>query len=613
VSSFRFLLVLSKIYMLYKQHAGKDAAAPLIKIPSAAIRFFDSNDIAENGEETMNPKSRILSLLRKKILILDGAMGTELQNRGLPTGVCPEAWCMGHPETVAEIHAAYREAGADIIYTSTFGANRLKMGQYGLTNVRETNRLLAEIAVKAAGGGLVAGDIGPTGHFVEPFGDVSFEDAVALFRDQAQGLLEGGVDLFVIETMMDIQEARAALIAVREISDLFCMVTMTYEKSGRTLNGTDPVSALVTLQSLGADVVGCNCSTGPEGMLGLIAAMKPYATVPLAAKPNAGLPKWVGGATVFDLDAAGFAGFGGPLAAAGTNLMGGCCGTTPAHIRALRDAVAAERPVAPVRRALMAASSARNTVILEERKPLTVVGGRLNAVENEAVRQGLMGGDFGPVRQTVRAQEKEGAQILLLKLGAEGVDETEATRQILEQLAPTTRSTFLLVNENAKTTERALRFYPGRMLIHVTEDEASAALLPVIAQYGAIPVLHIAATDGAVIRKAVAVARLHGFTKKEIIIDCTPLAQDPETLRAALGMIAWVARNLGCTTLLDITRIGKGLPEPQWLQASLLAAAQAAGLSAVVIDPAVAEAMKIRAAGDRLRGSDPGAFPAGKT
>jgi 5-methyltetrahydrofolate--homocysteine methyltransferase len=571
-------------------------------------------------EKPMNPKKRILSLLRQRVLILDGAMGTELQKRGMPAGVCPEAWCLAHPETVAEIHAAYREAGADVVYTSTFGANRLKMGRYNLTNVRETNRSLAGIAVKAAGGGLVAGDIGPTGHFVEPFGDVSFEDAIALFREQAQGLLEGGVDLFVIETMMDIQEARAALIAVREISDLFCIVTMTYEKHGRTLNGTDPVSALVTLQSLGADTVGGNCSAGPEGMLGLIAAMKPYATVPLAAKPNAGLPKLVGDATVFDMDAAGFAGFGGPLTAAGANLMGGCCGTTPAHIRALRDTLTAVKPAAPLRRALAAASSARNAVILEQGRPFTVVGGRLNAAENEAVRQGLQSGDPGPARQAVRAQEKEGAQILLLKAGAVGVDETKATRQILEQLAPTTRPSFLLDAEQVETVEQALRFYPGRLLVHVAGDGASAALLPVIAKYGALPVLRIATTtmyglpvDHAEVRKAVADTRAHGFAKEETIIDCTPPAQNPEALRTALGMIAWCAQSLGCPTLLDITGVGKGLPESPWLQASLLAAAQAAGLTIAVIDPAVAEPMKIRIAGDRLWGNDLGAFSAGRS
>jgi 5-methyltetrahydrofolate--homocysteine methyltransferase len=566
----------------------------------------------------MNPNSRILSLLRQRILILDGAMGTELHKRGLPSGACPEAWCLAHPEAVAEIHVAYREAGADIVFTSTFGANRLKMGQFGLTNVREANRALAEIAVRAAGGGLVAGDIGPTGHFVEPFGDLPFEDAVALFREQAQGLLEGGVDLFVIETMMDIQEARAALIAVREISDLFCMVTMTYEKHGRTLNGTDPVSALVTLQSLGADAVGCNCSSGPEGLLGLIAAMKPHAIVPLAAKPNAGLPKLVGDATVFDLDAAGFAGFGGPLAAAGANLLGGCCGTTPSHIRALRDALTAVKPVAPRHRALAAASSTRNAVIFEEGRPLAIVGGRLNAAENEAVRQGLLSGDPGPARQAARAQEKEGAQILLLKVGAAGIDETQAARQILEQLAPTTRSSFLLAAGRVETVGQMLRFYPGRLLVHVAGDEASTALLPVIAKYGAIPVLNIATLNGmpvdrAGVRKALADARVHGFAKEEIVIDCTPPAQNPEALRAALGMIAWCAQSLGCPTLLDITGVGKDLPERLWFQAYLLAAAQAACLTLAVVDPGAAELMQIRAAGNLLRDESPRAFSTGRS
>jgi 5-methyltetrahydrofolate--homocysteine methyltransferase len=560
----------------------------------------------------MNPKSRILSLLRKKVLILDGAMGTELHKRGLPAGVCPEAWCVAHPEAVSEIHTAYREAGADVVYTSTFGANRLKMGQYNLTNVRETNRSLAEIAVRAAGRGLVAGDIGPTGHFVEPFGDVSFADSVALFREQAQGLLEGGVDLFVIETMMDIQEARAALVAVRELCDLFCMVTMTYEKHGRTLNGTDPVSALVTLQSLGADAVGCNCSAGPEGMLGLIAAMKPHATVPLVAKPNAGLPTLVGDATVFDLDAAGFAGFGRPLAAAGVNLIGGCCGTTPAHIRALRDALTAVKPVAPARHVAAAASSARNTLVLEEGRSLAIAGSRLNAAENEAVRQGLLNGDLGPARQTARAQEKEGAQILLLKAGTDGLDETETTRKILETLAPTTRSSFLIDAKRVETVEQTLRFYPGRLVVRVAESDA-AALLPVVAKYGAIPVIPFP-MDGKreAIREAVADARGYGFAKEEIVIDCTPRVQNPEAIRAALGMISRCTQSLGFRTLLDLTEVGKGLPERPWLQAYLLAAAQASGLTLAVADPAVTELMQIRAAGDHVRGKNAGAFSTGK-
>jgi cobalamin-dependent methionine synthase I len=253
-----------------------------------------------------------------------------------------------------------------------------------------------------------------------------------------------------------------------------------------------------------------------------------------------------------------------------------------------------------------AASSARNTVILGEGRPVAIIGGRLNAAVNEAVRLGLVSGDPGPARQTARAQEKEGAQILLLKVGAAGVDETQAIRQILEQLAPTSRHSFLLDAGRVETVEQALRFYPGRLLVHVAGDEA-AALLPVLAKYGAVPVLRIAKMDGlpmdrAGVRKAVADARAHGFAKVETVIDCTAPAQNPEALRAALGMIAWCAQNLGCPTLLDITGVGKGLPELPWLQASLLAAAQAAGLTIAVIDPAVAEPMKIRTAGDRLWG-----------
>jgi 5-methyltetrahydrofolate--homocysteine methyltransferase len=332
----------------------------------------------------MTQKSRIAGLLRRKILILDGAMGTELYKRGLTAGVCPEAWGLAHPEAVAGIHAAYRAAGADGVYSATFGANRIKLGRYDLTDVRGTNRTLAGIAKKAVGPkGFVLGDIGPTGRFVEPFGDLPFAEAVGIFREQAEGLLAGGVDGFVIETMLDIQEARAALIAVREISDLFTIVTMTYEKNGRTLNGTDPVTALVTLQELGADAVGCNCSAGPEAMLAMIAAMKPYAKVPLLAKPNAGLPQLIGEETVFDMDPEAFAAFGGSFAKSGVNLMGGCCGTTPDHIAALARSLAAAQPVAPVRRSLAAVSSARHAVILERGNPLAIVGGRLNAAENE--------------------------------------------------------------------------------------------------------------------------------------------------------------------------------------------------------------------------------------
>ncbi len=564
----------------------------------------------------MKHSGRIAGLLRKKILILDGAMGTELQKRGLPAGVCPEAWCLANPEAVAQIHASYRGAGADIVYTATFGANRIKMGGYGLTNVRETNRELAAIAKGAVGvKGLVAGDIGPTGHFVEPFGDLPFEEAVAVFREQAAGLLEGGVDCFVIETMMDIQEARAALIAVRELSDRFTIVTMTYEKHGRTLNGTDPVAALVILQGLGADAVGCNCSLGPDAMLGMIAAMKPHARVPLVAKPNAGLPQLVGEETVFEMDAAAFAAFGGRFAAAGVDLLGGCCGTTPAHIAALRGALTGERPVAPVYGAGAAVSSARSAQILKRGEAPIFVGGRLNAADDESLRQALLTGEMGPVRQLVREQEKEGTAMLRVKVGAPGLDETKTLGKLLEQLSPTTRTPLLIDVGRIDTIETVLRRYPGSPLLRVAGGrEAWAGLCSVARRYGSVPVLRCPPEEGptvgrTAIREIVVEARRHGFAKEGIVIDITAAGATPQpgAVRTSLGLISWCAENVGCRTLLDLTGLGRGLPERQWLQAALLAAAQASGLTLAVVDPPFREVMNIRAAGDLLDGGDPDA------
>ncbi len=557
----------------------------------------------------MKSNRRIAELLREKVLILDGAMGTELQKRGMPAGVCPEAWCRANPAAVAEIHARYREAGADIVYSATFGANRVKMGMYGLSNIRETNRELAAIAKRAVGPqGLVAGDIGPTGRFVAPFGDLPFDEAVALFREQAEGLLEGGADCFVIETMMDIQEARAALIAVRELTDRFTIVTMTYEGHGRTLNGTDPVTALVTLQGLGADAVGCNCSLGPEAMLGMIAALKPYARVPLVAKPNAGLPRLVGEETIFAADAAAFAGFGSRFAAAGVNFMGGCCGTTPDHIAALRDALAAERPIASLSGIGAAVCSARSARMLKQGETLTV-GGRLNPAQDGALRQALSAGEAGPVRQAFREQEKEGAAILRLKVGAAGLDEPAILGRLLEELAPTTRIPLLIECEGLETAETVLRRYPGCPLLAAGGDACSLAR-----RYGAVPVLRCAPEQGptigrATIRALIAAARRSGFTREGIVIDLTAAGAVPETktARTLLELIDWCSGTAGCRTLLDLTAVGRGLPERQWLQAALLAAAQAAGLTLAVVDPAFRELTNLRAAGDLLAGRDPDA------
>ena len=566
----------------------------------------------------MNAKNRIRKLIKSQVVILDGAIGTELQKGGMPTGICPETWCLENSLVLTDIYRVYDQAGADIVYTSTFGANRCKLVHYGVHDVRTVNHDLARLAKNAVGkNSLVAGDIGPTGRFVAPFGDLAFEEAVEIFKEQVAGLLAGGVDLFVIETMIDIQEARAALLAVKETCDYFTIVTMTYEKDGRTLNGTDPVTALITLQSLGADAVGCNCSSGPETMLALVAAMKPYATVPLVAKPNAGMPHLEGNRTVFDMDAKAFAAFGQRFAEAGVNLLGGCCGTTPAHIRSLKQGVAGSAPIGPRRKSLSAVSSARSYRLFTGDQPLQIVGERLNPTGKKALQQELREGKMTLVRQMAREQEELGAALLDVNVGVPGLDEVKAIREILDLLAVTTSIPLVVDSSRAETIEAALRRYPGRALINSISGEKvkMARLLPLAAKYGAMFIM-LPLTEGEipanvgrrreVIKDIFRAARKFGFTKDDVIVDglVMTVASDAQAAIETLKTIAWCTERFQCRTLLGVSNISFGMPERQWVNAAFLAMAQALGLTLAIANPGSAEIMNIKMAGDLLLKKD---------
>jgi 5-methyltetrahydrofolate--homocysteine methyltransferase len=557
-------------------------------------------------------KRKIIRLLRKRILILDGATGTELQKRGMPAGVCPEVWCIRNPGVIQDIHAAYRSAGSDIVYTCSFGANRLKLIQYGFKDVREINRKLAVLARRAVGKKtLVAGDIGPTGRFVEPFGDLPFEDAVSIFKEQIRGLLDGGVDLFVIETMMDIQEARAALIAVRETTDHFTIVTMTYETDGRTLNGTDPATALITLQSLGADAVGCNCSTGPDAMVNFISAMKPYATVPLVAKPNAGMPKLVGKESVFDMRSGDFASFGKQLAGAGANLIGGCCGTTPEHIKSLRDKISSAPVILPVRKSLSAVSSARGFKVFDHGNPVAIVGERINPTGKKVLQQDLLEGRTSVVRQMAKEQEVQGADLLDVNVGVHGIDESNAIKKVIHLLATTTPLPLAIDSPNVKTVEVALRVYPGRALLNSIsgEKEKMKKLLPVAAKYGSMFVL-LPVTDTEVpetaerrkiiVRKVFQAAKKFGYSKEDVVVDglVMTVASKPRAVLEALKTIAWCTDRFRCRTILGLSNVSYGMPERKWMNVGFMSMAQASGLTMAIANPAERELINVKMAGD---------------
>lgn len=563
-------------------------------------------------------KKNIKDMIRRKVILLDGAAGTELQVRGMPQGVPPELYSLENPGAIQDVYRGYLDAGSDIIYTCTFGANRFKLAEYGSADVRQVNRTLAALARKEAGKkGLVAGDIGPTGRFIEPFGDLSFDDAVNCFKEQAQGLLEGGVDLFVIETMIDIQEARAALIAVKEISRLFSMVTMTFEQTGRTLNGTDPVSALITLQSLGADAVGCNCSTGPEEMVLNIRAMKPYAKVPLVAKPNAGLPKLVGGKTFFEMEAARFSEFAGPLVEAGANLIGGCCGTTREHIRALKEKASPLSPIPPLKNSMSALSSHTRSVILEREAPVVVIGERINPTGKKDLQQELLEGKMSLVTSYARDQVKKGAAILDVNVGMPGLSEETAMRNVIGHLSVSTDAPLCIDTTRLDALEAALRLYPGRALINSIsgEEETLEKRLKLAADYGAMFILLPLSGNKVpktfperqeVISRVYAKAQEFGFSKDDIVVDALTMAvsADGEAGLETLRTIRWCSEEFGTHTVLGLSNVSFGLPERKWINAAFLAMAASHGLSMAIANPSTEEFMNIKRASDVLSGKD---------
>ena len=285
-------------------------------------------------------REEFLEKFKGKVAFLDGATGTNLMKAGMPAGVCPEKWILEHKDVMLQLQRSYVDAGADIIYAPTFTGNRIKLSDYGLEDsIKEINTELVELAKKAADGrALVAGDITMTGRQLKPIGDLSFEELVDTYKEQISILEKAGCDLIIVETMMSLQECRAALIAAKEISDIAVMVTLTFEADGRTLYGSDASASAITLEALGACAIGANCSTGPDKMEELIRNMASVTGVPIIAKPNAGLPSVdENGNTEYDMDESTFVKEMKRLLDAGASVIGGCCGTTPAFIKALKE------------------------------------------------------------------------------------------------------------------------------------------------------------------------------------------------------------------------------------------------------------------------------------
>ncbi len=549
----------------------------------------------------------------KKLLILDGAMGTMLQKAGLKPGQLPELLALTDPELLTGIHRQYVEAGSRVIYANTFGANRRKLQKHGCTVEEVVTAAVA--AAKAActdTDAKVAVDIGPLGELLAPLGTLPFEEAVALFAEIAVAGEKAGADLAVIETMTDLYEAKAALLAVKENTALPVMVTMTFEESGRTFTGCTVASMCATLTSLSADAIGLNCSLGPKQLLPLLQEMCAATPLPIIAKPNAGLPDPVDGH--YDLTPAAFASAMIDAVQAGVSIVGGCCGTDPRYIAALRDALAGvtpgERTVCP---ASMVCTPTTPVVI----DGVRVVGERINPTGKKRFQQALLENDLDYIVDVAIAQEDAGAAILDVNVGFPGVDEVAMLPRVVQKLQEATALPLQLDSSNPAALEAGLRVYNGKAAVNSVNGDAKvlANILPIVKKYGAavvgltldetgLPTTAAARVD--IARRILDAARTHGIPKEDVWIDCLTLtvSAQQDQAEATLEALRQVNRNLGLKTVLGVSNISFGLPNRLLMAQTFLVRALSAGLTLPIINPNQKEMMDAVAAFRVLSGED---------
>ena len=547
-------------------------------------------------------------LATQKILFLDGATGSNLIKRGMPAGVCPEKWILEHQDVFVGLQKEYVEAGSNILYAPTFTANRIKLKEYGLQDeIEAINRGLVALSKEAAGNkALVAADITMTGEQLAPMGKMDFEELISVYKEQISLTCEAGVDLIVVETMMSLQETRAALIAAKEVCDLPVMVTLTFEPNGKTLFGTDAVTAAITLEKLGAAAIGANCSTGPDQMVELIQRISDVVSIPVIAKPNAGLPSLnENGETVYDMNEDDFVKGMRLLLDAGASIIGGCCGTSPSYIKAIYDAFA---PKSEEIRALQHRNkkenkgiryltSERKTVAFSLDAPFMIVGERINPTGKKKLQAQLREGCLDMVLDFAQEQEDCGAQLLDINVGMSGIDEKEMMLKVLEEVTMASSLPLSLDSSHVDVMEAALRRYPGRALINSisAESEKLDKLLPLAKKYGAMLILLPLSDKGlpentaekiSIIEMISQKAFALGLNKEDIIVDglVATVGANPTAAMEVFETIRYCKQN-GYATICGLSNISFGLPERSFVNTAFLTMAIQEGLTMAIANP----------------------------
>lgn len=551
-------------------------------------------------------------LLENDYVMLDGAMGTMLQKSGLKVGANPEILGITNPEIIIDIHKKYIDAGAQIIYTNTFGANRFKLEGSGYT-VKDVIKAAINNAKTAASGTdvCVALDLGPTGKLLVPSGDLSFDEAYDVYKEQV--LAAGGADLFVIETMTDLSELRAALLAVKENSDKPVMCTMTFEENLRTFSGCSVSSFAITAEGLGADAIGINCSLGPVQLVQIAKELSGFTTLPIIVKPNAGLPNPADNS--YDITPDEFAQVMKEYAALGVKFFGGCCGTTPLYIEKTKASLKEEH--FPQKRETEKSSfvcSASKTVNIDSPR---VIGERINPTGKKKFRQALIDGDIGYILNQALEQERAGAEILDVNVGLPEIDEKEMMIKIVTSLTAVTTLPLQIDSTKPDVIEAALRIYPGKAIVNSVngEEKSMAEILPIVKKYGASVVGLTLDENGipktaegrfAIAEKILDKALSLGIKKEDVYIDCLTLtvSAEQEAATETLSALSKVKKELGLKTVLGVSNISFGLPCRETINSTFLTMALSCGLDLPIINPNAAAMMGAVRAYRVLKGID---------
>lgn len=560
----------------------------------------------------------IRDFIKNNIVYLDGGMGTLLQKSGLQPGELPEHWNISHPEVIREIHKSYYDSGSNVVNTNTFGANTLKFSIDELDEIICHAVKNADEARKASSGEqekFIALDVGPTGKLLKPLGDLDFEDAVKIFAETIRLGVKYGVDLITIETMNDSYETKAAVLAAKENSDLPIIVTNAYGENGRLMTGANPAVMAAMLEGMGVDAIGANCSLGPKQLMDVMDELLKYCSVPVAFKPNAGLPKSDGKVTYYDVDADEFAQDIKFSVENGVRIVGGCCGTTPEYIKKVCELTRGMKPKEIEKKTYSVCTSYNKAVFFGE-KPI-LIGERINPTGKKRFKQALLENDIGYILQEAVNQQAKGVHVLDVNVGLPGIDEAQMLTTSVCELQCVTDLPLQIDSSDPVAMESALRRYNGKAMINSVngKEENMNAIFPLVKKYGGFVVALTLDEKGIpstvegrmkIARKILLTAALYGINKKDIIFDPLAMTVSADKMSAVttLETVKKITEQLGCNTSLGVSNVSFGLPSRELVNAAFFTTAMENGLSAAIMNPYSARMMEAYYSFNVVKGLD---------